>query len=42
MDYKITREEVWAGEIEDRAGALAEKLQAVSRVGVNLEFVIAR
>jgi len=42
MAYEITKEDVWAGEIEDRAGALAEKLEAVSRVGVNLEFVIAR
>jgi len=42
MAYEITKEDVWVGEIEDRAGALAEKLEAVSRVGVNLEFVIAR
>ena len=42
MAYEITKEDVWVGTIEDRAGALAEKLQAVSRVGVNLEFVIAR
>ncbi len=42
MAYEITREEVWVGAMEDRAGALAEMLQAVSRVGVHLEFVIAR
>ena len=42
MAYQITREDVWAGEIADRAGGLAEKLEAVSRVGVNLEFLIAR
>jgi hypothetical protein len=42
MAYEITKEDVWAGEIEDRAGALAEKLEALSRVGVNLEFMIAR
>lgn len=42
MAYEITKEDVWAGEIEDRAGAVAEKLEAVSRVGVNLEFLIAR
>ena len=42
MAYEITKEDVWAGAIEDRAGAVAEKLEAVSRVGVNLEFVIAR
>ncbi len=42
MAYEITQEEVWAGTIEDRAGGLAEKLEAVSGVGVNLEFMIAR
>jgi len=42
MAYEITREDVWVGAIEDRAGALAEKLEAVSRIGVNLEFLIAR
>ena len=42
MAYQITREDVWVGEIEDREGALAAKLEAVSRSGVNLEFVIAR
>ena len=42
MAYAITKEEVWAGTIEDRTGGLAEKLEAVSRVGVNLEFMIAR
>ena len=42
MAYQITKEDVWAGEIEDRAGAVAEKLEALSRVGVNLEFMIAR
>jgi hypothetical protein len=42
MAYEITKEDVWVGEIEDRAGAVAEKLEAVSRVGVDLEFLIAR
>ena len=42
MAYRITREDVWAGEIEDRSGGLAEKLKEVSRAGVNLEFLIAR
>jgi hypothetical protein len=42
MAYEITREDVWVGEIQDRPGALAEKLEAISRVGINLEFVIAR
>jgi len=42
MAYEITKEDVWVGEIEDRAGAVAEKLEAVSRAGVDLEFLIAR
>ena len=42
MAHEITKEDVWVGEIEDRTGGVAEKLEAVSRVGVNLEFVIAR
>ncbi|UCF33213.1 MAG: hypothetical protein JSV78_12860 [Phycisphaerales bacterium] len=42
MAYEITNEDVWVAALEDRPGALAEKLQAVSRVGVNLEFMIAR
>jgi hypothetical protein len=42
MTYQITREDVWAGEIEDRAGGLAEKLKKVSSAEVNLEFLVAR
>ena len=42
MAYEITKEDVWAGELEDRPGAVAEKLEAVSRVGVDLDFMIAR
>ena len=42
MAYEVTKEDVWVGEIEDRSGSVAEKLEALSRVGVNLEFVIAR
>ena len=42
MAYEITKEDVWVGEIDDRSGAVAEILQEVSRVDVNLEFVIAR
>lgn len=41
MACEITKEDVWVGELEDHGGALAEKLEAVSRVGGNLEFVIA-
>ena len=42
MAFEITRVDVWAGEIEDRPGGLADKLETVMRVGANLDFVIAR
>jgi len=42
MAVEITRVDVWAGQIADRAGGLAEKLEAVAQAGANLEFVIAR
>jgi hypothetical protein len=42
MNFKVAKVDVWAGEIEDRPGALAEKLEALKNTGANLEFVIAR
>ena len=42
MAYEITKEDVWVVGLENRAGAVAEKLETLSRVGVNLEFLIAR
>jgi hypothetical protein len=42
MAFEITRADVWAGEIEDRPGALADNLEALMRAGANLEFVIVR
>jgi len=42
MAYKAAREDVWAGEIKDRPGALNEKLAALADAGANLEFGIAR
>jgi len=42
MPYEITKVDVWAGTIDDRPGGLAQKLEALSEAGANLEFVIAR
>jgi hypothetical protein len=42
MAYKISRVDVWAGTILDRPGGLADKLEALSKVRANLEFLIAR
>jgi len=42
MAFDIKRVDVWAGEIDDRPGALAKKLGALWAAGANLDFVIAR
>ena len=42
MAFKISKVDVWAGEIADRPGALAAKLEPLEAVGANLDFVIAR
>jgi hypothetical protein len=42
MAYTVKKVDVWAGEIADRPGGLAEKLEALSKAGVNLEFMISR
>jgi len=42
MALKVSAQIVWAGDIADAPGGLAEKLGAISASGANLEFVIAR
>jgi hypothetical protein len=42
MAAKVSRVDVWAGEVEDRPGGLAAKLEPLSDAKANLEFVIAR
>lgn len=42
MAVEISKVDVWAGEIADRVGGLAEKFEAVAGAGANLEFVVAR
>jgi len=42
MAFELTKVEVWAGELPDQPGALAEKLTAIMRAGANLDFVIVR
>ena len=39
---KVAGLEVWTTELEDRPGKLAEKLAALAKVGVNLEFMISQ
>jgi len=41
MAYEITIVDVWVGAIEDRPGGLADRLEAISEAGDNLEFMVA-
>ena len=42
MAVDVSKIDVWFAEIEDRCGALAEKIEAVAQAGADLEWVIAR
>src|SRR5207342_2020559 len=42
MAYTIKKVDVWAGEIADRPGGLADKLNALSDAGANFEFLVSR
>jgi len=42
MALKATKADVWAVSIEDRAGGMADKLEALAKAGANLEMVFAR
>lgn len=42
MKLKLSRVEMWAATIDDRAGGAADKLEPLAKAGVDLEFVFAR
>lgn len=42
MAYRISKVDVWAGEIEDRPGGLAKKLAVLAEAGANFEFLVSR
>lgn len=42
MAIKVTKTEVWAATLEDRAGGTAEKLEALADAGISLEMALAR
>jgi len=42
MKLKINHVNVWAASIADRPGGLANKLEALTKAGTNIEFMIAR
>jgi predicted amino acid-binding ACT domain protein len=42
MSLKVTKMDVWSGEIQDRPGGLAEMLRQLAATSANLEMVVAR
>ncbi|MGH7843697.1 MAG: ACT domain-containing protein [Candidatus Binatia bacterium] len=42
MAYSVTKVNVWAGEVDDRPGGLAEKLDPLTKAGASFEFIISR
>ena len=42
MPLKVTKAEVWAATIDDRAGGAADQLDKLSKAGANLEMLLAR
>ena len=42
MAVTVARMDTWAAGMQDKPGALAEKLAALAEAGVNLEFIVAR
>jgi hypothetical protein len=42
MELLVERADVWAAPIQDKAGGLAEVLDALRRAGADLQFIIAR
>src|SRR5262245_14832414 len=42
MAYTVKKVEMWSGEIEDRVGGLAAKLDPLASAGADLEVVVAR
>jgi hypothetical protein len=42
MGFKLERIHIWAGEIIDQAGGMAEKLAPLAEAGANLEYIMTR
>lgn len=42
MDALVEREDVWAAGLDDKPGALAAKLAALTAAGADLDFIIVR
>jgi hypothetical protein len=42
MGFKLDRVHVWAGEVADQAGGVANKLATLAQANANLEFILTR
>ena len=42
MDFQVRRIQVWTGEVPERPGAAAAKLEVLAHAGIDLEFVFTR
>jgi hypothetical protein len=42
MPYEVKKLDVWTGEIDDKVGGLASKLESLANAGVDLQFLVAR
>ena len=42
MALKVTKEDVWAGDLRDVPGSLADALEQVAAGGGSIDFIIAR
>ena len=42
MPFEVKKLDVWTGEIDDKVGGLASKLESLAKAGVDLQFLVAR
>ena len=42
MPRDVKKLDVWTGEIDDKVGGLASKLDALAQAGIDLQFLVAR
>jgi hypothetical protein len=42
VGFKLDRIHVWSGEIQDKAGGIAQKLAPLAQAGANLEYIYTR
>src|SRR6516225_6242779 len=42
MPHAVKKLDVWTGEIDDKVGGLASKLESLAKAGVDLQFLVAR